>query len=68
MLAVLDRHAAVRATDPPQHGPRPPGSHLIFLAAAIARTPGLPLPTPGALAHPLDGPAVTASRTKESVT
>ena len=68
VLALLDRHAAVRATDPPQHGPRPPGIHLIFLAAAIARTPGLPLPTPGALAQPLDGPAVIASRTKESVT
>jgi len=67
VLALLDRHAAVRATDPPQYGPRPPGIHLIFLAAAIARTPGLPLPTPGALAQPQDVPAPRASRTKASV-
>ncbi|HEX6388348.1 MAG TPA: hypothetical protein VFZ89_02850, partial [Solirubrobacteraceae bacterium] len=67
VLALLDRHAAVRAADPPQYGPRPPGIHLIFLAAAIARTPGLPLPAAGALAQPQDVPALIASRTKESV-
>lgn len=46
VLELLDRYEAYRATSPPQHGPRPPGIHLIFVAAAIARTPGLPLPAP----------------------
>jgi predicted TIM-barrel fold metal-dependent hydrolase len=41
---LLDRHAAHLATKPPQGGPRVPGIHLIFVAAAVARTPGLPLP------------------------
>jgi hypothetical protein len=41
---LLDRHARHLATDPPHHGPRVPGIHLIFVAAAIARTPTLPLP------------------------
>lgn len=48
VLALLDRYEAHRATDPPQHGPRPPGIHLIFVAAAVARMPGLPLPHPEA--------------------
>jgi hypothetical protein len=39
---LLDRHAAYTATDPPQRGPRPPGVHMIFVAAAVARTPVLP--------------------------
>ena len=43
---LLDRHAAYLATDPPRRGPRVPGIHLIFVAAAIARTPNLPLPSP----------------------
>ena len=43
---LLDRHAAYLATDPPRRGPRVPGIHLIFVAAAIARTPSLPLPSP----------------------
>ncbi len=41
---LLDRHAHYLATNPPRHGPRVPGIHLIFVAAAVARTPGLPLP------------------------
>jgi hypothetical protein len=41
---LLDRHAAYLATDPPRRGPRVPGIHLIFVAAAVARTPDLPLP------------------------
>ncbi len=47
--ALLDRHAAYLATCPPQRGPRVPGIHLIFVAAAVARTPGLPLPDPATL-------------------
>jgi predicted TIM-barrel fold metal-dependent hydrolase len=50
VLELLDRHAAHVASAPPQRGPRPPGIHLIFLAAAVARTPGLPLPTASELA------------------
>ena len=42
--ALLDRHGRYLATDPPQRGPRVPGIHLIFVAAAVARTPNLPLP------------------------
>ena len=42
---LLDRHARYLATDPPRRGPRVPGIHLIFVAAAVARTAGLPLPT-----------------------
>jgi uncharacterized protein len=49
VIALLDRYDAHRATDPPQHGPRPPGIHLIFVAAAVARMPGLPLPEPDLL-------------------
>jgi hypothetical protein len=41
---LLDRHAAFAATDPPRRGPRTPGVHMIFVAAAIARTGVLPLP------------------------
>ena len=40
---LLDRHAQCIATDPPHRGPRVPGIHLIF-AAAAARTPELPVP------------------------
>lgn len=42
--ALIDRHAAYVATDPPRRGPRVPGIHLIFVAAGVARTPGLPYP------------------------
>jgi hypothetical protein len=51
VLELLDRYERHRATGPPQHGPRPPGIHLIFVAAAIARTPELPLPRPEVLAR-----------------
>ncbi len=44
VATLIDRHAAYLATDPPGRGPRAPGIHLIFVAAAVARTPGLPLP------------------------
>ncbi len=44
VLALLERYDAYRAAKPRQRGPRPPGIHLIFVAAAIARLPGLPLP------------------------
>jgi len=40
--ALLDRHAAFVASDPPRRGPRPPGVHMIFVAAAVARIPVLP--------------------------
>lgn len=52
VLELLDRYESHRAGDPPQNGPRPPGIHLIFVAAAIARLPGLPLP-----AIPIQEPA-----------
>ena len=39
---LLDRHAAYTATDPPRRGPRPPGVHMIFVAAAVARLPVVP--------------------------
>ena len=45
---LLDRHAAYLATDPPRRGPRVPGIHLIFVAAAVARTAALPVPPPAA--------------------
>ena len=48
---LLDRHASHLATAPPHRGPRVPGIHLIFVAAAIARTPWLPLPNQGSQAH-----------------
>ncbi|HZE04746.1 MAG TPA: amidohydrolase family protein, partial [Solirubrobacteraceae bacterium] len=49
--ALLDRHAEYLAGDPPRRGPRVPGIHLVFVAAALARLPGLPLPlTTGASA------------------
>ena len=41
---LLDRYAAYSATDPPRRGPRTPGVHLIFVAAAVARSRVLPLP------------------------
>ena len=41
---LLDRYAAYTATDPPRRGPRTPGVHMIFVAAAVARTRVLPLP------------------------
>lgn len=41
---LLDRHAQYLATAPPRRGPRVPGIHMIFVAAAIARTPNLPVP------------------------
>jgi hypothetical protein len=45
VLELLDRHARHCAGDPPQYGPRPPGIHLIFVAAAVARIPSAPLPS-----------------------
>jgi hypothetical protein len=48
--ARLDRHAEYLASDPPRRGPRVPGSHLIFVAAAVARTPDLPAPMDSASA------------------
>jgi predicted TIM-barrel fold metal-dependent hydrolase len=54
---LIDRHAAHLASDPPRRGPRVPGVHLIFVAAAIARTPWLPLP---------DTEALRASRAQSS--
>ncbi|HET6871071.1 MAG TPA: amidohydrolase family protein [Solirubrobacteraceae bacterium] len=50
--ALLDRHALHLASDPPRRGPRVPGIHLIFVAAAVARTPWLPVPDPASLAAP----------------
>jgi hypothetical protein len=52
VLELLDRHAAYLATDPAKRGPRVPGIHLIFVAAAVARTPGLPLPKPSTPVSP----------------
>jgi hypothetical protein len=54
VLELLDRHADYLSTHPRQPGPRVPGIHLIFVAAAIARTPGPPLPGDEALGrdHP----------------
>lgn len=52
VVALLDRYEAHRATDPPQHGPRPPAIHLIFVAAALARLPGLPLPDTALITAP----------------
>ena len=49
--ALLDDHAAYLATNPSQRGPRVPGIHLIFVAAAVARTPALPVPDPAMLAR-----------------
>ena len=48
---LLRRHAAHLATDPPHLGPRVPGIHLIFVAAAVARTPWLALPDHAALSY-----------------
>lgn len=48
VLELLDRYATHVASDPPQRDPRVPGIHMIFVAAAVARTPGLPLPPPHA--------------------
>jgi hypothetical protein len=44
VAAILERYEGHRATGARQIGPRPPGIHLIFVAAAVARTPWLPLP------------------------
>lgn len=44
---LLDRYATHIASGPPRRGPRVPGIHLIFVAAAVARLPGLPLPDLG---------------------
>ena len=41
---LLDRYTAYAATGPPRRGPRTPGVHMIFVAAAIARTRVLSLP------------------------
>jgi uncharacterized protein len=41
---LLIRHASYVASKPQRRGPRVPGIHLIFVAAAVARLPGLPLP------------------------
>jgi hypothetical protein len=49
VLELLDRHALHLATDPDRREPRVPGIHLIFVAAAVARTPSLPVPAPGSL-------------------
>ena len=48
VLDLLDRHARYLATRPSPQGPRPPGIHLILVAATVARLPGLPLPDSGA--------------------
>jgi hypothetical protein len=41
-LAVVDARAVVfPLVEPRRRGPRMPGIHLIFVAAAVARTPGL---------------------------
>lgn len=56
---LLDRHAAHVAHvagDPPRRGPRVPGIHVIFVAAAVARLPGLPLPEAGAPSTRKDAP------------
>ena len=42
---LLERHRRYLATDPPAQGPRPPGVHFLFVAAAVARLPQTPLPT-----------------------
>lgn len=60
---LLDRHAAYLAGDPPRHGPRVPGIHLIFVAAAVARLPGLPLPGPGVLGQQPDDASALLSTT-----
>ncbi len=54
VLELLDRYAGYLSTHPRQPGPRVPGIHLIFVAAAVARTPGLPLPAAETLSrtHP----------------
>jgi predicted TIM-barrel fold metal-dependent hydrolase len=44
VLELLDRHTDYLASDPPRRGPRVSGIHLIFAAAAVARTPGVPVP------------------------
>jgi hypothetical protein len=49
VLDLLDRHAGYLSTNPLQPGPRVPGIHLIFVAAAVARIPGLPVPAADSL-------------------
>ena len=49
VLELLGRYAGYLSTNPQQPGPRVPGIHLIFVAAAVARTPGLPVPGAGPL-------------------
>jgi hypothetical protein len=61
VLELLDRYERYRATGPRQNGPRPPGIHLIFVAAAIARMPELPLPGQHALARAPGAPRVDHS-------
>ena len=51
VLELLDRHARYLRSDPAQHGPRPPGIHLIFVAAAVARIPHAPLPAMAGSTH-----------------
>jgi hypothetical protein len=46
ILELLDRYTRYRATLPEPRHLRLSGTHLIFVAAAIARTPEAPLPAP----------------------
>jgi hypothetical protein len=66
VLELLGRYERYRATGPRQHGPRPPGIHLIFVAAAIARLPDLPLPRRDAPAV-AGAPAADPYRSSEEV-
>lgn len=61
---LLERHARHVASDPPHRAPRVPGIHLIFVAAAVARTPWLPVPVPdpAALAHPVVPPRIDPAK------
>jgi predicted TIM-barrel fold metal-dependent hydrolase len=45
VVALLDRRERYLAAGPAANGPRPPGAHFLFVAASVARLPGLPLPT-----------------------
>lgn len=44
VVALLDRHERYLAAAPVTSGPRPAGVHFLFVAAALARLPDLPLP------------------------
>ncbi len=46
---LLARYERIRHGEPPSHRPRPNGIHLLFLAAAVARMPEMPLPDREAL-------------------